>query len=120
MSNITIKTPLHLLRQTATTWVALRGVADDNSPVTSYPGDGQNFACMLRPVSNNDSIQYQGETARTLYTLTHALVGTDGLAVNIQKDYKVTVESVAYRVVGVTLNSSSADCIGRATLERLE
>lgn len=100
--------------------VALRGVADDNAPVTSYPSDSQYFACMLRPLSNNDAIQYQGETARTLYTLTHAMIGTDGLAVNIEKDSKVLVESIAYRVVGVTLNSSSANCIGRATLERLE
>ena len=120
MSNITIKTPLHLLRQTATVKPPLLGVADDNSPVVSYPSDGQSFACMLRPLSSTDSIQYQGETARTLYTLTHAMIGSDGSTVVVQKDYRVVIESVTYRVVGVSLNSSSADCIGRATVERLE
>lgn len=109
-------TPFHLLHDTATIQTPTHAVDSAGAPSTSYSGT-TTVACRVMPDSSEDSLRWMRETGRQRNIGFFPPTYPDGSAVTINKDTRVVVGSVTYRVVGPANNEGDVEVLQAVVLE---
>lgn len=79
------------------------------------------FPCSLQPVSADEasSIAYNREVSDNLYKVYWAGYDSAGDALSFKVDDKVTISSVTYQVVGVSMDMAGKARVYKAILQRV-
>lgn len=114
-------TPWHLLTTTATVFVPTVSASANGAPTwgDTTPGTTYTVQCApVQPMSSNEAILFGRDATRTMYQVYMAPVTTSGAAYAITGIAKITVDGVAYDVVGGVQDQAGMGVLVKIPLER--
>lgn len=77
------------------------------------------WRCMFQPASTREALEYQRQTGTTVYDVWCELTGSEGTSItSLKQNGIVTIDSVAYRMIGLPLDPCSLGTVAHLIVER--